>query len=407
MVRPQRQTVVHARTRLPVWLGGVDGGLAEPALADHLCELAPHAVAECGLHEGVFSMLRGGGNAIGEELVDHPLIKAVTFTGSEGGGMALSRRAQLHPDPIPMFCEMTSVNPNFVLPAAPAARGAEIGDGFAERMLVNVGQACLKPAILLAVDAPGYSEMREAAAARVRVMAARPMLTPGIHDAYEAGSQAQRDSGAAVITEGPGPAGAWEDRSRLLDVDGDQFIADPSVEEEVFGPFAPIVRFTRIDQLLEAAQSFRGQLTAMMHIDKPDHGDAARLLPILERRTNRVVVNAYSHPQEVGYATIHGGPLPATTDSRLTSVGMTAIDRFLRPVTYQGFPEALLPDALAADNPDGLWRLVDGHLTGPEQTPAPLVCHRPRGDGTRGKCAVRTGVCGSTTRTVRREPRRA
>jgi NADP-dependent aldehyde dehydrogenase len=162
------------------------------------------------------------------------------------------------------------------------------------------------------------------------------------------------------------PAGEWEGRTRLLEVDGKHFVADASLGEEVFGPFALLVRFEGIDQLLEAAQSFRGQLTAVMHIDEPDYDEAARLLPILERRTNRIVVNAFSHPQEVGYATIHGGPFPATTDSRFTSVGMTAIDRFLRPVTYQGFPDALLPDALAEANPDGLWRLIDGQLTSPE-----------------------------------------
>ncbi|MFD1275142.1 aldehyde dehydrogenase (NADP(+)) [Streptomyces kaempferi] len=312
---------------------------------------------------GVFSMVRGAGNEIGEALVDHPLIKAVTFTGSERGGMALYRRAQLRPDPIPVFAEMTSVNPTFVLPAALAARGAETGDGFAERMLVNVGQACLKPAVLLAVDGPGYAGMREAAAARVNAMDARTMLTPGIHDAYDQGARRLRESGADTLTEGPEPQGPWEGRSRLLEVDGERFLADPGLAEEVFGPAALLVRLTDMAQLLEVARTFRGQLSATMHLDEADHGDAALLLPILERRTGRIVVNAFAHPQEVGDATIHGGPFPATTDSRFTSVGMTSIDRFLRPVTYQGFPDALLPDTLAADNPLGLPRLVDGHVT--------------------------------------------
>ncbi|MFC4530416.1 aldehyde dehydrogenase (NADP(+)) [Sphaerisporangium dianthi] len=321
------------------------------------------AVADSGLHEGVFSLVRGAGDEIGAALVDHPLIKAVAFTGSEGGGMALYRRAQLRPDPIPVFAEMTSVNPTFVLPAALAARGGEIGDGFAERMLVNVGQACLKPAILLAVDGPGYAEMRDAAAARVSAMGARPMLTPGIHDAYVRGAQRLRDSGATLLAEGPEPEGTWDGRARLLEVGGDRFLAGPALAEEVFGPAALLVRVTGVDQLMEVARSFRGQLSATMHLDEPDHADAARLLPILERRTGRIVVNAFAHPQEVGHATVHGGPFPATTDSRFTSVGMSSIDRFLRPVTYQGFPDALLPGALAAGNPLGLWRLVDGHLT--------------------------------------------
>ncbi|MEU4098252.1 aldehyde dehydrogenase (NADP(+)) [Streptomyces sp. NPDC026673] len=336
---------------------------AHPGTSELMGRAIQGAVADSGLHEGVFSFVRGAGNEIGEALVDHPLIKAVTFTGSEAGGMALYRRAQLRPDPIPVFAEMTSVNPTFVLPAALAARGGEIGDGFAERMLVNVGQACLKPAVLLAVDGPGYAAMREAAAARVSAMGARTMLTPGIHDAYERGARRLRDSGAAAVAEGPEPEGAWEGRTRLLEVDGDRFLADPSLAEEVFGPAALLVRLSGPEQLLEVARSFRGQLSATMHLDEEDHAHAVRLLPVLERRTGRIVVNAFAHPQEVGHATIHGGPFPATTDSRFTSVGMTAIDRFLRPVTYQGFPDALLPEALAAGNPLGLWRLVDGHVT--------------------------------------------
>ncbi|MCX5188933.1 aldehyde dehydrogenase (NADP(+)) [Streptomyces sp. NBC_00268] len=336
---------------------------AHPGASELQARAIRSAVVDSGLHEGVFSMLRGAGNEIGEALVDHPLIKAVTFTGSERGGMALYRRAQLRPDPIPVFAEMTSVNPTFILPAALAARGAEAGDGFAVRMLVNVGQMCLKPAILLAVDGPGYAEMRDAAKARVNAMGARTMLAPGIHDAYDQGAQRLRESGAETLTEGPEPQGSWEGRSRLLEVDGERFLADPGLAEEAFGPVALLVRLTGMAQLLDVARTFRGQLSATMHLDEADHSDAARLLPILERRTGRIVVNAFSVPQEVGHATIHGGPFPATTDSRFTSVGMTSIDRFLRPVTYQGFPDALLPDALAADNPLGLRRLVDGHLT--------------------------------------------
>ncbi|MDX3239475.1 aldehyde dehydrogenase (NADP(+)) [Streptomyces sp. ME03-5709C] len=336
---------------------------AHPGASELQGRVIQGAVADSGLHEGVFSMVRGAGNAIGEALVDHPLVKAVTFTGSEAGGMALYRRAQLRPEPIPVFAEMTSVNPTFVLPAALAARGGTIGDGFADRMLVNVGQACLKPAVLLAVDGPGYAALREAAAARVRAMGARTMLTPGIHDAYGRGTRRLRDRGAAAVATGPEPEGTHEGQARLLEVDGDRFLADPTLAQEVFGPAALLVRLTGAEQMTEAARSFRGQLSATMHLEAADHPLAARLLPVLERRTGRIVVNAFAHPQEVGHATVHGGPFPATTDSRFTSVGMSAIERFLRPVTYQGFPEALLPEALAPENPLGLWRLVDGHVT--------------------------------------------
>ncbi|MEU6656465.1 aldehyde dehydrogenase (NADP(+)) [Streptomyces sp. NPDC046900] len=335
---------------------------AHPGASEIQGRVIQQAVAEAGLHEGVFSLIRGAGNEIGEALVDHPLVRAVTFTGSEGGGMALYRRAQQRRDPIPVFTEMTSVNPTFVLPAALAARGAEIGSGLIQRAMYNVGQACLKPATLLAVDGPGFQELREAATAEVEKVAARTMLTPGIHDAYTRNVQRMEERGATLIGAGAAPTRAWDGQSQLYEVTGDQLLAEPDLREEVFGPAVLLIRLSGVDQLLEAARAFRGQLTAAMHADAPDHPAAARLLPILERRTGRIVINALSLPQEVSYATTHGGAFPATSDSRFTSVGMSAIERFLRPVTYQNFPDELLPQPLREANPLHLWRLVDGEL---------------------------------------------
>ncbi|MEW1773550.1 aldehyde dehydrogenase (NADP(+)) [Streptomyces sp. NPDC086777] len=318
------------------------------------------AVAEAGLHEGVFSLVRGAGNEIGEALVDHPLVRAVTFTGSEGGGMALYRRAQLRPDPIPVFTEMTSVNPTFVLPAALVARGAEIGGGLVQRAMYNVGQACLKPAVLLAVDGPGFGELRDAATAEVRKAAARTMLTPGIHDSYTRNARRMEDGGAALVGTGTDPARAGDGQALLYEVTGERLLAEPALREEVFGPAVLLVRLTDAEQLFEVARAFRGQLSATLHADGADRAAAERLLPILERRTGRIVFNAFSIPQEVSHATTHGGPFPATSDSRFTSVGMGAIERFVRPVTYQNFPDDLLPEPLRQANPLRVWRLVDG-----------------------------------------------
>jgi alpha-ketoglutaric semialdehyde dehydrogenase len=277
--------------------------------------------------------------------------------------MALFRRAQQRPDPIPVFTEMTSVNPTFVLPAALATRGGTIGDGFTERMLVTVGQACLKPAILLAIDGPGYLELKNAMIPRVEAMQARTMLTPGINAAYRKNVERQGNAGAERIAAGGEPQGAWDGQSVLFEIDGARMLENPSLSEEVFGPAALLVRVKDVEQLIAIARQFRGQLSATMQIDPADHSLAARLLPILERRTGRIVVNAFAHPQEVSYASIHGGPFPATSDSRFTSVGMSAIERFLRPVCYQGFPDELLPEALQHDNPRGIWRLTDGELS--------------------------------------------
>ncbi|WP_432186339.1 aldehyde dehydrogenase (NADP(+)) [Streptomyces sp. Tue6028] len=336
---------------------------AHPGASEIEGRVIRQAVAEAGLHEGVFSLVRGAGNEIGEALVDHPLVRAVTFTGSEAGGMALHRRAQQRPDPIPVFTEMTSVNPTFVLPAALAARGAEIGGGLAQRAMYNVGQACLKPAVLLAVDGPGFGELRDAARAEVEKAAARTMLTPGIHDAYVRNVRRLEDDGATRIAAGQAPENAGDGQSLLYEVTGERLLAEPALREEVFGPAVLLVRLTGPDQLLEAARAFRGQLSATLHAEAADRAAAEQLLPILERRTGRIVFNAFSIPQEVSYASTHGGPFPATSDSRFTSVGMGAIERFVRPVTYQNFPDDLLPEPLRAANPQQLWRVVDGELT--------------------------------------------
>jgi len=333
---------------------------AHPGASEIQARAIRDAVRASGLHEGVFSMLRGAGNAIGEALVDHPLIKAVTFTGSEAGGMALYRRAQQRPDPIPVFTEMTSVNPTFVLPVAQAARGAAIGDGFAERMLVNVGQACLKPAILIAIEGDGFDALREAMAARIADAPARTMLTPGIHSAYERGVARLQEAGADRVAEGGVSQAAFDGQAVMSEVDGRTFLSNAALAEEVFGPAALLVKARDEEEFVAIARSLRGQLSATMHLEPQDMPLARRLLPVLERRTGRVVVNAYSHPQEVSFASIHGGPFPATSDSRFTSVGMTSIERFLRPVSYQGFPDELLPEALREANPWRVPRLVNG-----------------------------------------------
>ncbi|MET8226087.1 aldehyde dehydrogenase (NADP(+)) [Streptomyces sp. NPDC005301] len=336
---------------------------AHPGASEIQGRVIQEAVAEAGLHPGVFSLVRGPGNEIGEALVDHPLVRAVTFTGSEAGGMALYRRAQRRPDLIPVFTEMTSVNPTFVLPGALAARGAEIGTALVQRGMYNVGQACLKPAILLAVDGPGYAELRDAAAAEVKKWDARPMLTPGIHDTYARSVQRHQDHGATTLGHGAAPAGDTDGQALLLEVTGEQLLAEPTLREEVFGPTLLLVKLTSEKELLEAARAFRGQLSATLHADAADRTTTEQLLPILERRTGRIVFNAFSIPQEISYASTHGGPFPATSDSRFTSVGMGAIERFVRPVTYQNFPDELLPEPLRETNPLDLWRLVDGELT--------------------------------------------
>jgi alpha-ketoglutaric semialdehyde dehydrogenase len=231
---------------------------AHPGASEIQAKAIRKAVQDSGLPEGVFSMVRGGGNAIGETLVDHPLIKAVTFTGSEQGGMALYHRAQLRAEPIPVFTEMTSVNPTFILPQALTVRGAQIGDGFVERMLVNVGQACLKPAILIAIEGAGFAAMRAAMIKRVADAPARPMLTPGIHASYLSGLDHLQGAGARSVVEGSTAMADLDGQAVLLEVDGDRFLSESALAHEVFGPAALLVKVKDQAQMLTVARALRG-----------------------------------------------------------------------------------------------------------------------------------------------------
>ncbi|MGF6604232.1 alpha-ketoglutaric semialdehyde dehydrogenase [Paraburkholderia sp. GAS448] len=321
------------------------------------------AVKTCRLHEGVFSLLIGDGNAVGEALVDHPSIQAVAFTGSEGGGMALVRRGAERNVPIPVFAEMTSVNPNFFLPGALKARGKEMADGFVRQMALGAGQMCLKPGLILAVEGEDFARLRADLGAALEDKPAETMLSPGIFQNFNRSVERTR-SGAGVkkIASGRAPAGLLEGYPEIFEIQGDELLANPTLANEMFGPAAVLVRCTDSAQLIDLARSFHGQLTMALHVESSDHALAQQLLPILERRTNRIIVNKFANVVEITNATIHGGPFPATSDPRFTSVGATAIERFLRPICYENVPESMLPPALRDENPLSLWRVVDGEL---------------------------------------------
>lgn len=319
------------------------------------------AVGDHGLHEGVFSVLIGAGNELGEALVDHPLVQAVGFTGSQGGGMALVRRGLARPQPIPVFAEMTSINPTFLLPAAQAARAKEFATRFTQQMAARVGQMCLKPGMILAIDGEGYETLRETLVDAVAALPAATMLSPGILANYnrEVGVELKSEH-VKVLVAGGEPAKPGEGQSHILEIEASSLLDTIELASEMFGPSAMLVRCTSFEQMLEFATRMNGQLTATLQIDEADLDLARSLLPVLETRTNRIIANSFSNMVEISHATIHGGPFPATSDPRFTSVGATAIDRFLRPVSYQNLPEALLPEAIQAGNPHRLWRLVDG-----------------------------------------------
>ncbi|WP_174362336.1 aldehyde dehydrogenase family protein [uncultured Caballeronia sp.] len=320
------------------------------------------AALDMGLPEGVFSLVVGAGNEIGEALVAHPAIKSVGFTGSRRGGLALIDIASKRREPIPVFAEMSSINPFFVLPGALAARAESLANGFVDSVTLGVGQFCTNPGLVLALEGPHLQGFIDYAVSALEKKGAQTMLTAGIAKAYEEGI-AQRDkSGVERIATGAETEAPFAAMPALFSVNAERFAGTPHLEDEIFGPTALVVTCRDEDEMLDLARRIEGQLTATLQLENDDVPFARRLMPILERKAGRILANGFPTGVEVSYAMVHGGPYPATSDSRATSVGAMAIERFLRPVCYQDLPAALLPLALQDDNPLSLWRLRDGEL---------------------------------------------
>jgi NADP-dependent aldehyde dehydrogenase len=341
----------------------VKGHSAHPGTSDLVAQAMTAAVKICGLPEGVFSLLNGNSRSLGAGLVAHPHVKAVGFTGSRTGGLALIKIASERPEPIPVYAEMSSINPVVLLPGALAARAEALGKEFVNSLTMGVGQFCTNPGLVLAMEGPGLDSFIASASAALGQVAPATMLTSGIHAAYEKGvEKLLSHARVKAIARGPEATGMNCGRGALFSIAADDVIKHPEVTEEVFGASSMVVRCTSEKQLLDALEHLEGQLTATVHLTDEDLPLAARLVPTLERKAGRVLANGWPTGVEVSHAMVHGGPFPATSDSRSTSVGTLAIERFLRPVCYQDFPDALLPAPLrreATKHPhrhDGVYR---------------------------------------------------
>lgn len=333
---------------------------AHPGTSELVGRAVAKAVAECGLPAGVFSLLFDDGIAAGQRLVSDPRIAAVGFTGSRTGGAALMKLAAARPVPIPVYAEMSSINPVVLLPAALDARGDAIGKAFVGALTLGSGQFCTNPGLVLAVDGPGLEAFLSGAAKALEGVAAQTMLTPSIHRAYCAGVAAlEANEAVTLVAQGQG-GGETQGRAALFATGADAFLADHSLEAEVFGAASLVVRCKDVGEIRAVLARLEGQLTAALHMEPGDYEAARALLPMLERRVGRILVNGFGTGVEVGHAMVHGGPYPATSDGRTTSVGSLAIERFLRPVCYQDLPDALLPRELQQANPFGIPRRVDG-----------------------------------------------
>lgn len=321
----------------------VKGHSAHPGTGEIIAEAVLAAVKKTGVHPGVFSLIQGGNRQVGEAVVQHPLIKAVGFTGSLAGGRALFNLCAARPEPIPFFGELGSVNPMFVLPEAVKARAESLGQGWAGSLTMGAGQFCTNPGIAIVQDGADADRFTAAAVEALAKVAPQTMLTDGIAKAYQDGQarfEGRNTVKPLLTTESTGRNAL----PNLFEISGDQFLADHALSEEVFGPLGLVVRVSSVDEMVKLARNFEGQLTATIHMDAGDLDDAKRLRPFLERKAGRVLVNGFPTGVEVVDSMVHGGPYPASTNFGATSVGTMSIRRFLRPVSYQNFPEGLLPE---------------------------------------------------------------
>jgi NADP-dependent aldehyde dehydrogenase len=333
---------------------------AHPGTSELVGRAIQRAVTQCGLPEGVFSLLFDGGIVIGQALVADRRIKAVGFTGSRAAGVAILKIANGREEPIPVYAEMSAINPVVLLPHALGVRGAQIGRQFAASLTLGAGQFCTNPGLVLAMEGDALRAFEQAASVALTETAAQTMLTPGIHANYCRGVQRLEAAPHVERLANGAAGGPYNAQAALFATTAQTFLTNASLNEEVFGPASLIVRCADMNELHEVLKSIEGQLTIAVHMEAADRDACGTLVPTLERKAGRILANGFGTGVEVGHAMVHGGPFPATSDARTTSVGGRAIERFLRPVSYQDWPDELLPLALRNDNSVGLARRVDG-----------------------------------------------
>lgn len=337
---------------------------AHPGTGELVGRLIVEAVRECGLPEGSFSLLFDADFEVAHALVKHPAVKAVGFTGSLKGGRALVDLAAARPEPIPVYAEMGSINPVFILPGALAERSAAIVDGLHTSATTGVGQFCTNPGLIVLQRAPAATDFVRNLAAKLGATPEGAMLTPGIAAAFRKGTeQRAHASGVKELAGAAAGEGACSVRPRWFETDAKTFLQEHGLAEEIFGPSSLVVWCDDHAQLLEVARRLDGNLTATLHAGAGEAAGQGELIELLAAHAGRIILNGFPTGLEVSAAIVHAGPFPATSDGgRSTSVGTRALDRWARLVCYQGFANDLLPVELRNENPGGLWRMVNGEL---------------------------------------------
>jgi NADP-dependent aldehyde dehydrogenase len=337
-----------------------------PGTGEMVATAIGRAIDACGMPHGVYSLLHGAGSEIGMSLVKHPFTRAAGFTGSRFAGRSLFDAAAARPEPIPVFAEMSSLNPLVLMPGALKERGAQIVEGLKTSVTMGVGQFCTKPGLVFGIGSPEFEQFAESFARAMSEASPATMLNESICRAFHDGLDAMGKIPGIVRLASAGgelDKSATRGEPTVYATDAENFIARRHLHEEVFGPYTLLITAGSYTELEEALKALDGQLTATLHATPGDLAEAADLVRILERKAGRLIINAYPTGVEVCPSMQHGGPYPATTDARFTSVGTAAIARWARPICYQNFPPDLLPPELRDENPRGIMRTVNGNLT--------------------------------------------
>lgn len=338
----------------------VNAHTAHPGTAEMVGAAVAAAVAECNMPEGVFSLLFSSGYEIGQALVRNPAIKAVGFTGSRRGGRALMDIAAARPEPIPVYAEMSSVNPTFILSDAVASRGETIAAGLHRSVTNDAGQFCTKPGLVFVEDGPKTDPFVRRFEALMAGSRSAPLLTEGIRNSYLQTGKKRSSEADEKLQRPAGDLEGFRVQPIVFETSVARYLKTPDLNEEMFGPATLVIRSNDRAQLLAAARGLEGQLTASVHGTEQDLAEFSDLVEILETKVGRLIFNGFSTGVEVCPSMVHGGPYPATSDGRSTAVGTRAIERFSRLVCFQNFPEANLPDELKESNPLAIMRLIDG-----------------------------------------------
>jgi alpha-ketoglutaric semialdehyde dehydrogenase len=337
---------------------------AHPGASEIVGRAIRKAASETGMPDGTFSMVHGQSEGVGMAMVQHPFVKAIGFTGSFKGGKALFDAAVRRPEPIPLYAEMGSTNPVFLLPGALKKKSKTIARDLIGSVTLGTGQFCTNPGLVFVIRSREADRFIHYAVKEIADIRAGTMLTNKIKASYDLGIETLLHL-EEVEVKGKGQAGNGNCQAIpfLLQTTAEAFMENHRLEEEVFGPSTVIVIAAHKEQLLEAASYLRGHLTASLHYNGGELEEYVDLVDLLESRVGRVIINGFPTGVEVCPSMHHGGPFPATTDVRTTSVGTAAIQRFARPICYQDFPPASLPDELKNENPLKILRLVNGHWT--------------------------------------------